>query len=184
MIVALTGLVVATSLALSSPVRAEGWENELGFYGWFAGIDGTIGRGQVTDVPVSATFSDLASYLDFAMAGYFEARKPTFILQADVSYAGFGATRQAALNDGSLQDVNLDFSQTITELGAAYRLRPTFDLWLAGRLYTLDSGATYQGVDARSSSLTWVDAYVGARYHTVFKQRWAASVRADIGAGG
>ena len=183
LIVAFSALVVAGSLALSSPARAEGWECELGFYGWFTGLDGTISAGQVSDAPVSATFSDLASYLDFAMAGYFEAAKPRYIFQTDISYVGLGATREAEI-DGAFVDLDLDFSQVIVELGGAYRVKPTFDLWLAGRFYSFDAGASYQGSDVRSGSHSWMDAYVGARYHTTFKKRWIAAVRADIGAGG
>ena len=183
LIVAFSAFVVAGALVLASPARAEGWECELGFYGWFAGLEGTIGLGQATDVPVAATFSDLASYLDFAMAGYFEARKPKYIFDADISYVGLGATRPAYI-DGSTVDVNLDFSQVVGELGAAYRVRPSFDVWLAGRLYTLDAGSSFQGSTIRGGSLTWGDVYVGARYHTTFKTRWTASARADIGAGG
>jgi hypothetical protein len=61
---------------------------------------------------------------------------------------------------------------------------PEFDVWLAGRLYSLRTGQVYQGSSLSSNSETWGDVYVGARYHREFSERWIASVRADVGTGG
>jgi hypothetical protein len=156
---------------------------ELGIYMWLAGIDGTIGAGQAKNVAVDAKFTDLAQYLDFSIAGYFEIRRPKYILGTDLFWVNLGATRTAHIN-GSNVDVDLNFKQTIGALGGAYRLTPKLDLWLTGRLYALKTSQTFQGVDQSSHSKTWGDVYVGARYHLDLGERWVVVGRADVGAGG
>jgi hypothetical protein len=173
---------LVTMVGMSSPVRAEEWECDLGFYLWMCGLEGTIGSGPV-DAPVSAEFTDLASYLDFALAGYFEARKPRYILATDISYVNLGEERTAQIGASTIE-VSLDVKQYIGEVGGAYRLTPEFDVWLAGRLYSLQSDVAVQGETAGAARQTWGDIYVGARYHRNFAEKWIAGVRADIGAGG
>jgi len=53
-------------------VSGQGWEYNASFYGW---LDVTLGVRQQETV-VEASFSDLAKYLDFAVATHFEARNP------------------------------------------------------------------------------------------------------------
>jgi len=157
---------------------------ELGLYLWLAGLDGSMGFGRVDDVPINASFSDIAGYLDFSMAGYFEYRQPKWIVGTDIFWVKLGETRTASINGGPDVDVDLNFDQYIGALGGAYRVTPQFDVWLTGRLYTLKTSSTFQGSDIVADSKTWGDVYVGARYHYNFAQRWIAMVRGDIGAGG
>jgi hypothetical protein len=184
------GLVLVLMLAWgSTPVRAQdSTQNsdtgkELGLYFWLAGLDGSMGFGRVSDVPVNASFSDIAGYVDFSMAGYFEYRQPRWIAGADMFWVKLGATRPGQIN-GANADVDLNMDQYIGALGGAYRLTPQLDLWLTGRLYSLKTSQTLQGSDLSADSHTWADIYVGARYHYNFGQRWIAIARADIGTGG
>jgi len=170
------GFVMAGCLALAAPASADEWECDLGFYAWLSGLDGTIGVADNSDVPVDATFSDLASFLDFAGATYFEARKPKFALQTDISYVKLGETREAQVG-ASLVDVDLDFVQWIWEVGGAYRLTPKFDVWLAGRLYSMEADANFQGSPLNEASETWADIYVGARFRTHLAKRLVARLR-------
>jgi len=156
---------------------------ELGLYMWLAGLDGTMGFGPAKDVAVDAKFTDLASYLDFSMAGYFEARRPKFIIGADLFWVKLGATRSAHI-DGANVDVDLNMDQYVGALGGAYRLTPQVELWLTGRLYSMQTSQTFQGSAISSNRETWGDVYVGARYHVDFARRWTALARADIGTGG
>jgi hypothetical protein len=118
---------------------------ELGFYMWMAGLDGTIGAGQSKDVAVDAKFTDIAQYVDFSMAGYFEARRPRYIVATDIFWVKLGATRTARVDGGPPVDVNLNSDQYVGMLGGAYRMKPDLDLWLSGRLYSFKNSATYQG---------------------------------------
>ena len=176
-------LLIAASLVWASPASADEWECDLGFYAWLEGLDGTMGVSDENDVPVDASFSDLVSFLDFAGATYFEARKPKFALQTDVAYVKLGETRQAEVG-ASLVDVDLDFVQWIWEVGGAYRLTPKLNAWLAGRLYSMSANATFQGSALDERSQTWADIYVGASYRTHLAKRLVALARADVGAGG
>lgn len=185
-----TGLVLVLMLTWgSTPVRAQdSTQNsdtgkELGLYVWLAGLDGSMGFGRVSDVPVSLKVSDIASYLDFTMGGYFEYRQPKWIGGADMWWVNLGQTRNGYIN-GSVVDVDMNFNQYIGALGGAYRVKPDFDVWLTGRMYTLKTSQTFQGSDLSANSRTWADIYVGARYHYNFAQHWIAIARADIGAGG
>jgi hypothetical protein len=180
-------LVALASSAAPALAQGEASTNdrgyELGFYGWLAGLEGTMGFGRVNDVPVNASFSDIASFVDFSMAGYFEARRPKYIIGTDIFWVKLGATRTGHIN-GSDVDVDFNMDQYIAALGGAYRWTPQVDLWLTGRLYSLQNSLTFQGSNLAAASKTWGDVYIGARYHVDFAQRWIALARADIGTGG
>jgi hypothetical protein len=84
-------------------------------------------------------------------------------------------------------DINVDIKQWIMELGGGYRVTPEFSVLLAGRYYSLDTGATSEsiaGSKTGEAKQSWGDLYIGARYLTTFKDRWIFGVRGDVGAGG
>ena len=179
--------IAVSSLVIASAANAtENWTYDLGLYGWLAGLEGTIGFAEVVEDPVDATFDDLLGYLDFAIAGHFEARGPRTVYLADISYTGLGAARDAEVHNQPVT-VDMDLNQWIFELGGGYRVAPKFDILLAGRYYLIDTGATFSSVagdDSGSVSQGWFDVFIGARYHTTFGERWFASIRGDIGGGG
>lgn len=181
----LTAIIVVG--AFSTAMAAdEGWESEFGLYGWLAGLEGTIGVADIADVPIDATFNDLAGYVDFAMAGHFESRNTSTVLVADIGYTGLGAVRDAQIaNQPVTVDGSLD--QWIIELGGGYRVSPEFTLLVVGRYYIIDTGATLkingQELDAGVST-SWGDIFVGGRYAHGFGHKWVGSLRVDIGTGG
>lgn len=180
----LAGLLL---LATAGPASAQGWQYRASLYGWLAGLEGTIGVTPVGGgVPVEATFSDLAGFLDFAAAGHFEAQTDRVVLLADINYVGLGAERDAEI-DGQPVTVNMDYNQWIFELGGGYRLSSEFDALLVGRYYIQDLGETASAVSgstASGTSYSWGDIYVGARWTKFLGDRWWLSLRADVGAGG
>ncbi|MGH7493971.1 MAG: hypothetical protein ACREOO_16460 [bacterium] len=74
--------VLAQLIAL--PAAAHEWNYDATLYGWFTGLDGTVGLGRLNDQPFEASFSDLANYLDFAAAGHFDCRTKTFRKQSQL----------------------------------------------------------------------------------------------------
>jgi hypothetical protein len=163
-----------------------GWRYDAILYGWFSGLKGTIGVTGVAEEPVDATFDDLAGYVDFAMAGHFEAKNAKAVFVGDLSYVGLGAERDAQVANETVK-VDLDIAQWILELGGGYRFTPEFDVLVVGRYYLLDMGATSESVAGESAgdvSENWGDIYVGARYSMNFKTKWFFSIRGDIGVGG
>ena len=187
--VSVSCVVAAAGLLLSTarPATAQGWEYRASLYGWLAGLEGTIGVAQAGDgVPVEATFSDLAGFLDFAAAGHLEAQTDRFLLIGDINYVGLGAERDAEIG-GQPVTVNMDYNQWIFELGGGYRLSSEFDALLVGRYYIQDLGETASAVSGSTASGTshsWGDIYVGARWTKFLGDRWWFSLRADVGAGG
>lgn len=171
----------------ATAATAGDWSHEIGLYGWLAGLQGTIGVGDVAEQPVSATFDDLAGFVDFAMALHYEARGAKSLFLADVSYTGLGSERDAQVANQPVK-VKMDLDQWIIELGGGYRVSPKFDVLVAGRYYILDTGATFSSdeEDGNSNSIStgWFDIFLGGRYHTTFGSSWFASLRGDIGTGG
>jgi len=181
-------LAVFMALGLNATVAtaAEDWHYEVGIYGWLAGIEGTIGVADVAEEPVDATFDDLLSHVDFAMAGHFEARGTKVVWIADIAYTGLGSEQDAEILKQPVK-VDMDLDQWIVELGGGYQVSSKFDIILAGRYYDINTGATFSdaaGEESGSVSQGWVDVFVGARYHAAFGEKWFGSVRGDIGAGG
>jgi len=166
---------------------AGDWSHEIGLYGWLAGLDGTIGIGDVAEQPVSATFDDLAGFVDFAMALHYEGRGAKTLFITDVSYIGLGSERDAEVANQPVK-VNMDLDQWIIELAGGYRVSPKFDVLVAGRYYSLDTGATFSTDDengnSNSVSTSWFDIFLGGRYTTTFGSKWFTSIRGDIGTGG
>lgn len=180
-------LLLATMIIMCAATvgASEDWTHHLGIYGWLAGLDGTIGIGDKVESPVSATFEDLAGFVDFAMAGHYEARGPSSVFLADICYTGLGGqTSTQILNQTATADMGLD--QWIIELGGGYRVAPKFDILLAGRYYIIDTDLTVTVTDEKSTSIgvDWFDIFLGARYHSTFGTKWFGSIRGDIGTGG
>ncbi len=181
-------VLIATCVAglAAAPAAADEWENMVVLYGWFSGLEGEIGVANVGEVPVSATFDDLAGFIDFAMAGHFEARSTKSVFLTDVFYVGLSDTRDATVANQPIT-VDMDLNQWIIEIGGGYRLSPEFDALLAVRYYVLDMGATSTSIAGSSTgdaSQAWADIYLGARYTKPFGEHFFASVRGDVGVGG
>lgn len=184
-----TWILAAAALFASSvrPAAAQEWEYQATVYAWLSGLDGTIAATPLGGgVPVSASFSDLAGFLDFAAAGHFEAQNPKFVLIGDVNYVGLGSDRDAEI-EGEPVSIELDYDQWIFELGGGYRISPEFDLLLVGRLYSQDLGQTQvagEGTTADETKHSWADVYLGARWRKLLGDHWWLSIRGDVGTGG
>jgi hypothetical protein len=180
-------LATASLLALAAaPVAAQEWKQEFMLYGWLAGLEGTIGVGNVAEAPVSASFDDLAGFLDFAMAGHFEAKSMKNIFLADVSYVGLSNERDAEVASEPAT-VDMDLDEWIVETGGGYRVNPEFDVLVVGRWYFFDMGQTTTSDGGESTgdlTQNWGDIYIGGRYSKILKEKWMFSIRGDIGVGG
>ena len=184
-----TFVLMASALlvATARPAAAQGWEYRAAVYAWLSGLDGTIAATPLGGgVPVSANFSDLAQFVDFAAAGHFEAQNPNLVFLGDVNYVGLGADRDVDV-DGETITAKMDYDQWIFELAGGYRISQEFDLLLAGRLYSQNLGQTRiggEGSRASETQFTWADVFLGARWTKLLGERWWISLRGDIGTGG
>ena len=181
-----SAIIAIVTVIASFPASADEWSYDAAIYMWFSGLSGTVGAGMAGDVPVEATFGDLAGYLDFAAAGYFEARNQKFVLMTDIYYVNLGKERDAEILNQTFE-LDLDYTQWILALGGGYRLSENFDVLLTGRYYIFDIGATADEISddpVRESSHNWGDIFIGGRFHTVLGKKWNVSLQGDIGAGG
>ncbi len=173
-LVAVFLVVIAAPVASEEPAEPSEWHYIAVLYGWLAGLEGTIGFGNQLEEPVSATFEDLAGYVDFAMAGHFEAKNPKMVLLADLAYTDLGSSRDAQVNNQTVT-VDVDITQWIIELGGGYRVSQEFLVLIAGRYYILDMGATSTSIAGSSTGEAeqgWGDIYVGARYSYLLSEKW------------
>lgn len=184
LIIGASGVLLGAS---TRPALAQEWDYRASVYAWLSGLDGTIGVGRVgSNVPVDASFSDLANFLDFAAAGHFEAQNKQLVLIGDVNYVGLGGKRDAEI-EGETVSIDMDYNQWILQLGGGYRLTPELDALLVGRYYIQDVGATRTeigGTAYGSTSHSWADVYVGLRWMKPLGEKWWVSARGDIGMGG
>jgi len=180
-------VAIAMITALTAlPALAEEWKYDAALYGWFSGLDGTVGVGRLGDQPAEASFSDLVGYLDFTASGYFEARNPKMVLMTDIYYVNLGAERDVEILKQTVK-TDMDFSQWILQLGGGYRVSEEFDVLLTGRYYIFDLGVTASAISGEKTSEdthNWGDVFVGGRYHTVLGAKWLLSIRGDLGLGG
>jgi len=161
------------------------WEYKTSLYGWFAGIDGTVGVATV-EQNVDATPGDLFNNLDFTLGGNFEARNSAVTLIADVFYMGLSKDVQVEKTIGEntiKKSGTLDLDEWVVEGAVGYRISKELTFLFATRFYDINADIQIEDTTA-SKSKYWFDGFLGARYMTDFGDNWFVSVRADIGGGG
>jgi hypothetical protein len=178
--------IVFLALLSNNTTHAQSnWEYRTSLYGWFAGIDGTIGVASL-EQQVDATPTDLFQHLEFTAGGHFEAKNPKISLIADVFYMGLGQDLlvQKTIGRTTLSKTgNLDLDEWVLEGAIGYRLSKVFEILLASRFYDIKVNIQIDDT-VTSNSENWFDGFIGARYMTDFADDWYTSVRADIGMGG
>lgn len=179
-------VLTAVPAASQEPADSSNWHYDAVVYGWLAGLEGTIGFGDIVQEPVEATFDDILGFVDFALAVHFEARNRKAVILTDISYTDLGSSRDAQVANQPVS-VDVDITQWILEFGGGYRVSKEFVALLVGRYYILDTGATSESIAGTSTGeaeQSWGDIYIGARYSKLLREKWIVSIRGDIGAGG
>jgi hypothetical protein len=161
------------------------WEYKTSIYGWFAGIDGTVGVA-TAEQDVDATPGDLLKNLDFTMGGNFEARDSAITIIADVFYMGLSKDAQVEKTIGEntiKKSGTLDLDEWVVEGAVGYRISKQLTFLFTTRFYDINADIQFEDTTA-SKSKYWFDGFLGARYMTDFADNWFVSVRADVGGGG
>lgn len=179
-------IIIIFSLISLNNVKAQSdWKYSASLYGWFAGIDGTVGVA-TAEKQVDATPSDLFKNLEFTAGGHFEARNPYVSLIADIFYMGLGRESQVEktiLNTTVTKNGSLDLDEWVSEVAFGYRLSKEFEVLLATRFYDINVNIIIDDTTT-SNGENWFDGFIGARYMTDFADNWFTSIRTDIGLGG
>ena len=169
----------------TAPAADGGWEFTLSPYAWAAGLDGSVGIGNVV-AEVDQSFSDIVDKLDVAAMLHFEARKGPWAFMLDGFWLRLeaGADTPGPLYGGAEVEVEeLRLSGLI-----AYRAieGPTkLDLLTGISYFSVDTDfrLTPGLLAGREISFSedWVDPVVGFHLRHELCERWFAMLRGEIG---
>ena len=171
----------------TQPAAAEigGWDLSAGSYVWIPKIDGTVGAGSLT-ASIHLDQGDLLDLIEFAGSVHVRAQKDRWEIFLDVMYIQLGDEFTLGPNF-----VSTDLKQAIGESGIGYRVgdwpigETSLSLTLlgGGRLSYVENKITITGAMPASarSSAAWIDPFIGGRLDLSFAEKWAFSVRGDVG---
>jgi hypothetical protein len=185
---------VSVSAQQASTTSADTWQFTVTPYLWTAGLNGQARIGTVIpEQNVDASFSDLASNLNFGIMGVFEARKDRWGILLDAFYIKLSDTSEPLLG-GALGQARLDANNTLVETAGAYRVwendAASFDVLLGVRYFNLSSSLQLYSSKLlpagryQSGSVDWTDGYIGVRSQWQFAKSWSLLGYADVGTGG
>ena len=179
--------------AFADEKAEEGWEFMLTPYLWAAGLNTTLGVGEVT-VPVDWTVGDVFDKLKFAVPVTFNVKKDRWGAFAGYLYMNVGEDDVAVETPGPLPiSIAADYRYKINmfELAGAYRIAGTREHGLeafVGLRYSrnkmeldIRGGGPLQVQQGGDFEESWTDLMLGFRYNAVFSSKWVMAVRGDIG---
>jgi hypothetical protein len=167
----------------------EKWEFTLTPYLWLAGIDGTIGVGDLT-TDIDPGVSDILNALNFGFMGTFEASKNKFTLITDLTYISLEETKPTT---GPLFSALQANEKTfLLSPVAGYRLAAkggTSLYAIAGVRFwhtstRLEAEPRVLPERAAESSKNWADVIGGLRGQVRVSRLFSLIGRADLGGGG
>ena len=160
------------------------WEYSLApLFLWAQGIEGTSALGP-TEAPLDITFKDALSNLEGTFTIHFEMKRDALTLFTEYQYVNLGPEAVGPMG-GTL---NIDFKDTIGELGIAYWVFGTEKTnWevLAGARYTkqkLDVSIE-DGPQLIKVSNDWWVGFLGGRMSATLSEKWTFIGRVDFGVG-
>ena len=191
-------LMLASAVSVNgqeaSTTAADTWQFTVTPYLWAAGQSGQARIGTVIpEQNVDASFSDLASNLDFGAMAVFEARKDRWAIIVDAFYIKLSDTSDPLLG-GALGQARLQATNSLVEVAGAYRVwdndAASFDVLLGVRYFNLSSSIQLYSSKLlpagryQSASVDWTDGFVGVRSQWRFAEKWSVLGYADVGTGG
>lgn len=199
--IAASSLLLTACPLLRAAEIAPGWETGFTFvpYGWLAGFEGEIGSASAdidpggdielperVDVQVDGELEEIG----FMFYGEWRGER-TFVF-FDSVWAN--VTQDAEIGLGLLPSsmARAGFDGNVYQLAAGYRMNEwpsqTFSLYGGLRYYDLEATAHFEGgllpqpVSVTSTG-SWTDGVVGARWEYRLAEKWRGHVRADVGFG-
>jgi hypothetical protein len=168
------------------------WGVEIVPYLWLAGLNGQAGLPAVGTIPVEASFSDLASNLDGAFAGFLDARYRRWHLLVDGSWVRVKDT--VSPGQASLVEAAVTTEVAFGIGGVSYELPLDWpaivEVYLAARWWHVNlaassdtPGGLLPPTVSGGQTEVGVDAVVGTRIRYDITEKWRVSFSADIGAG-
>lgn len=176
-----TSAALVLGLSAGSVSAAENeWEWSIALYGWMAGLNDTIRVNDREIGEIDMSFSDILNDLDMTVMLHGEGVRGNWGFFADVLYLDISDSRT-----GNLTTTDWSISSTIFELAGVYRPSGTpvgFEPFAGLRYFSMDVELSNQLVNT-SSSESYADFLVGARYTGEINQNWFYRFRGDVSAG-
>jgi hypothetical protein len=180
----------AASVSASPPVTAEDrWEIIFAPYLYLASLNGDMGVGRATSVPLDVRAGTILENFEFGFMGHFEIRKGRWGGMFDASYVELGAsipTTGAVIGVERITDV--EFEQTTIEAFLSYRVyrsdRTAVDLFGGVRYWDMDLDLEITGplmTEAVKRGERWADPVFGVRIVHFVSDRWFLPLRGDLG---
>ena len=120
---ALAFIALSASVTVQSAAASDdAWHFTVAVPLWATSISGEVTTRRNSDVPLSASFSELLGHLDMALMAHAEARNGELGFAGDLYYSRVGTTvsREAVLP--SLRQLDINVKQTIVETFAFLRV--------------------------------------------------------------
>ena len=159
------------------------WSCRVALYGWAESLKGDMGvGGRVADIDL--TFNDLLKHMDMAFMGAVELSHDRWSVMADVMYADISGSKAPG---GAY--VRLEEQQFVGNFIVAFEAMKTdgykFDVYAGARVnsdkVTLDLNGPNQPLFHGSSTETWVDPIIGARFQAQLPNNFFFRAVGDVG---
>ena len=176
--IAAVWFVVAVAFAV--PAGAEEWEHALVVYGMGASLDGESQVGPLA-VPVDISMSDVFDSLTFGGMMAYHADNGIWSFTTDVTYMNLGATEHFE----NSRKGEVELKQTSVMMTAGRRLTDTLEALFGVAYFDLATDLELSGplIGRRTSSVgaQWIDPSIGLSWVQPIGERWAFSLRGDVG---
>jgi len=171
----------ALALLASTPLHAADWTHEIAPYLWGAGLEGTTAIGPVS-ADIDASFSDILVALEMGAMGSYRGSRDRISVMFDVVYSGLGGDGKGP---GGAVKADVDIDQLVLEGDLGYALTENLHAFVGLRYVDLETKIKLKGplgnTESARDKVDWVDPVIGLYYIWPFSDRWALSLRGDIG---
>lgn len=175
--------VAGTAIPTIQPNPESPWSCRTALYGWAEALKGDMGvAGRVADVDLS--FNDILKHMDMAFMAALEVGYNRWSFMADVMYADISGSK-----DRGGAYVRAEEQQFLGNFIVAYEAMKTdgykFDVYAGARVNSIKATLDLRGqrlLDFHGSSTeTWVDPIIGARFQCKMSDRYFFRTVGDIG---
>lgn len=174
-------MVLAAAILASAPLQAADWTHEIAPYLWGAGLEGTTAVGPVS-ADIDASFGDILDALELGAMGSYRGSKDRMAIMFDLVYSGLGGDGRGP---GDAVKADVDIDMLVLEGDFGYAFTDNLHGFLGLRYVDLETQIKLKGPlgnqESVKDTVDWIDPVIGLHWNWPFADRWALSLRGDIG---